>query len=161
MDQRLIDAIDKHGWQGMSVASRADEPDDGPAFCYSIGFETSLGLPNVIIFGLRTNVMHGMLWQVFDALKAGRTLEDRSVWPEPLEGYKCELRAVHRTNLVSDYFGYGLWYHERYLERTDPYSAFQLFWPGVGEKLLPWEEGCHEDVIAAQPRLDLPHKDLH
>jgi len=154
-DQNLIDKIDEFGWFCLTVAPQRDDPDQGPIFAYSIGFETSLLQPNVILFGLGSKVMHGMLSMVFNAVRQGRRLSDRSRWTEPLEGYECELRSVHRTNCIPEYFGYGLWYHEQYLGRREPFTAYQLFWPGVKDRLLPWESGSHEIVRAAQPRLDL------
>ncbi|MCI4643269.1 MAG: DUF4262 domain-containing protein [Hyphomonadaceae bacterium] len=156
LDRKLLESIDKYGWFGMSVASKIDDPNPIQPFSYSIGFEKTLNCPNVIVFGLKSSHRHHMIWQVFEALKSGRKLEQGAKWPEPLDGYECETRAVHESRIVSDHFGYGLWYQRTHVPEAAPYRAFQLFWPGVGHRLLPWEPGCDEAVINAQPRLDLP-----
>lgn len=31
--------------------------------------------------------------------------------------------------------------------------VYQIAWPGARDGLFPWEEGCAEEVITAQPQL--------
>ncbi len=155
-EKRIVSSVEEHGWFGVSVFPRAGHPTDGPGFTYSVGFPTSLKVPDVIVFGLTSETMHKMLWNVFDAVKAGKQLHDRARWDTILPGYTCETRAVHSSQLVIDYFNSAMWFWDSQLKRDTPFNAYQLFWPGVQDRLLPWDTGSHQSVIDAQPRLDLP-----
>jgi hypothetical protein len=158
LDRDVLSNIETHGWSGMTVSPRADDPEDGPIFHYTIGFETSLNMPNLIVFGLRKDIMHAMMWNMFHDLKAGRVLADGAQWPDILDGYTCVTRAVHESRIEEDWFNYGRWYRRTHAPEAGPYTAFQLFWPGVIDRLLPWEAGSDPSVIKAQPRLDLPRE---
>jgi hypothetical protein len=157
-DRRLLSNIQEHGWSGMTVSPRADDPGDEPIFKYTIGFETSLNMPNLIVFGLRKDIMHAMLWNMFHDLKAGRALTDSAQWHDILDGYTCVTRAVHESQIDAGWFNYGRWYRRTHAPEAGPYTAFQIFWPGVIDRLLPWEAGSDPAVIKAQPRLDLPRE---
>lgn len=152
-DRKLFEGIEKYGWFVINVGIAKGET--GVNWSYSLGFQKTLGQPEIIVTGLRNQVAHHMIGEVYGSLKAGHVLQDGDEWTEPLEGYTCVSRKVHPTNLVRDWFGYGLWYWQQHLKRTEPYEVYQLFWPGVQDKLLPWQDGVHQDVIDAQPRLDL------
>lgn len=154
LDQKLFDSIEKFGWFVMNVG--VAEGETGPPWTYSFGFQKTLNQPEVIITGLNRGVSHHMIGRIYDALNAGQTLEDDGEWPELLEGYTCISRKVHSSNLVRDWFGYGLWYWQQHLKRPEPYEVYQVLWPGVEDHLMPWADAAHERVKKAQPRLDLP-----
>jgi hypothetical protein len=80
--------VEKHGWAALTV---------GGKFCYSIGFTHTLKRPELIIFGLPSNMMHAMLSDVFDALRGGKTLQGEQRWDSLLEGFDCITRPVHET----------------------------------------------------------------
>lgn len=150
-EQGIVNNVDEHGWQGNHVF---DPDGDVPAFTYTIGFPQTLNCPDFIIFGLPQKLMHNMLWDIFKEIRDGRMPQDHQEWPGLLEGdYMCVTRAVHPANLKSNYFNSALWHH-RHIGRDDQeFGFFQLFWPGTKIKRLPWQHGCHEDVIVAQPLL--------
>ena len=149
-DQRVVDAIEEHGFFSQGVLADAN----GPVFRYSIGFWESLRAPEVIIFGLDLQLMHNMLWTAFRQIKAGTTLVGGYKMSGLIEGFDCVARPVHPTQ-VKAHFGVGLWYR-RYRGADDNLQAFQLFWPGKVEGLYPWEAGCPAEVRALQPQLYLP-----
>lgn len=151
-ERDLILNVEKFGWHAMLVGAGEGDPN----FAYSVGFSSTLGGPEVIIFGLKSDVLHSMLWQVFDAAREGRKIEGGTIWSDVLDGYECEMRSVHPSRLREDWFNSSLWYWRRYLGRSEAFSACQLFWPGVEDHLLPWAPGAHPSVLEAQPRLDRP-----
>jgi hypothetical protein len=63
-------------------------------------------------------------------------------------------RPVHASR-TAEYFGVGIWY-KRYRTGTDELSAYQIFWPGKFQGLMPWESGCEDTVRRSQPLLYLP-----
>ncbi|MDO1558026.1 DUF4262 domain-containing protein [Brevundimonas sp. 2R-24] len=105
-DQNILDAVEEHGWFCMSVF---DPEDVAPRFSYSIGFTKSLGQPEFIIFGLPADVAHGVLWNVFRALKDGRSPEDLEPWPDLIENYDCVARRVHPSQVRREYLNSALW----------------------------------------------------
>lgn len=152
-DQKMVDAIEKHGFFGQGVL--ADK--ESPAFRYSVGFWESVKAPEVIIFGLDLNLMHDMLWEMFRKLRGGRRLEDGARWSDLIDGYDCVSRPVHPSQM-REYFGYALWYRRYRNQPKEVLSAYQLFWPGVNQRLYPWERDCDQLVRDRQPRLYLPRE---
>ncbi len=151
-DRKLLDDIAEHGFQGLHIP----EEDGLPAFTFSVGFEETLGAPEVIIFGLRRDLMHNMLWEMFHQLKAGAVLADGASWSDLLGGFDCVSRPVHPT-WIPEYFGTAIW-HRRYRTGRDDLTGFQLFWPGAQQGLLPWVSGCDQIVRDLQPSLYLPRE---
>jgi hypothetical protein len=150
-EQRVVDDIASYGFHMVGVT----EDEEGPAFQYSVGFGEALQSPDVIVFGLKHDVMGGMIWEVFRQIKAGASLSDGRKWSDLIDGHDCISRLVHASQL-REYFGYGLWY-DRYRKR-EPLSrgAYQIVWPGKHQGLFPWERGCVREVGDRQPLLYLP-----
>jgi hypothetical protein len=148
--QKMVDGIAEHGWYAISVM--ADEK--GPGFTYSIGFWETLSVPDVIIFGLPSKLMHNMLWEVFLQVQVGRKLEDGARWANLIEGFDCISRPVHKTQ-IPDFMLSSMWYKE-YPTGSDEIEAFQMFWPGKNDGLFPWESDCPQIVQDHQPGLYLP-----
>lgn len=156
-ETRLLANVEKHGWQASYVF---DPEQVNPDFTYSVGFPQSLNVPDFIVFGLSKDLMHNMLWEIFHQVKAGKTVEDGTEWPDLLGGdYICVSRRVHPENNGANYFNSARWWAKHSGRDMDSLEFYQMFWPGVHDKCLPWEDGCHDDVIAAQPLLYEPGHD--
>jgi hypothetical protein len=153
-EQRILDDIAAHGWFCMSVSADSDRT---PPFTYSVGFEDSLSCAEFIVFGLPSKLSYSMLWQVFRQIRDGgiAPAEGRR-WSNILDGYDCISRAVHPSQIEREYFNSALLYRRHTSRSRDSAGAFQLFWPGVGDKRFPWESGCVQEVRDAQPLLYLP-----
>lgn len=156
-EKRLLENIRDFGWHGEWVAGADGEP----PFVYSVGFIETLGAPEFIVFGLRLELMHDMLWSVFHRLKAGAEAGGEAVWPEVIPGFAAVSRPVHSTQLPRGHFGRAALQHVRRGHDLASFRGVQLFWPSRIEHLYPWQEGCPEEVIALQPRLDLPNVEGH
>ena len=146
-DLRTIDDVANYGWHCLHVAAEGDLP----GFSFSVGFWETLNAPEVIIFGLRHELTHEILWEVFRQIQAGKTLVDGERWTGLIEGFDCISRPVHPSQ-IDEHFGVAIWYR-RYRTGLDDLRAFQMFWPGKLQGLFPWEAGCDEDVRAAQALL--------
>lgn len=154
---KLLANIEEHGWQATHVF---DPECNDPGFTYSIGFPKSLNAPDFIIFGLKQELMHNMLWEIFHQVKDGKAVEDGAEWLGLLGGdYTCVSRFVHPDNNSSNYFNSASWWYKHTGRDIDKLEFCQMFWPGVEDQFLPWEDGCHESVIAAQPLLFEPGHD--
>lgn len=148
---KLIKNIEEHGWQFTFVF---DPEGEKPDFGYSIGFEKNLGHPEFIIFGLPKKLMHSMLWEVFRAIKAGKVPSDGVIWQNLLDGdYNCVSRLITNQNCGPDYFNSAMWFYKFNGGDVSQQKFYQMVWPGVHDKLYPWDTGCSESVIEAQPSL--------
>lgn len=150
IDKKLLADIAEHGFQALHIHPEGDEP----AYTFSIGFTETLSAPEVVIFGLRRELMHNMFWETFRQLQAGKVMADGQLCSDLIEGFDCIARPVH-PSWNYKYLGSAIW-HARYRTGSDAVSAFQLFWPGAQQGLFPWEAGCDPFVISQQPALYLP-----
>ncbi|NNC37283.1 MAG: DUF4262 domain-containing protein [Acidimicrobiales bacterium] len=156
-EKDLIANVEKHGWQATHVF---DPDGDAPGFTYSIGFPHTLNCPDFIIFGLPSNLMHSMFWEIFRQIKDGNKPGDGTKWEGLLEGdFVCISRLVHADNSGSNYFNSARWFHQHDGGDAKKMSFMQLFWPGAQNNLYPWDEGCGDDLIKAQPLLYEPGHD--
>ena len=147
IERRIIQCVDEFGWFGMSVHG---EP-GAPSFCYSIGFTKTLRVPEVIVFGLNTDLMHGVVSDIFDAVQQGHALDEGSRFAI-FQGADCITRLVHPSNIVPDHFNSALWFHG---DEVQPLRAAQICWTDKNGH-FPWEERCAPGVRQAQPLLFLP-----
>nr|WP_247711113.1 DUF4262 domain-containing protein [Qipengyuania vesicularis] len=151
-EQGILENIEKSGCQVNTIF---DPEGDEPTFSYSIGFPKTVDQPEVIIFGLRHEVMHSMINVLLEKCRQGLLLRDGLVIDDLLDGYNCVARAVLNDYLVEDYFASAIWY-EKYRTGSEMKGAYQIVWPGVQQRLFPWDVGCEQIVIDSQPALYLP-----
>lgn len=148
-EKDMLAKIEEYGWFAMQVfdPDGKDEP-----FTYSIGLTQTLNSPELIVFGLPKALMHDMLWQVFRQIKAGASVEHGKRWADIIEGYECVTVEATHPDLFKEYATSANWFWKDRGNEGHP-PVFQLVWPGTGHRLFPWDEGCSQDVIDAQPKL--------
>jgi hypothetical protein len=142
---KVIDDIKKYGWHAIHV----DKDHAGPGFAYSVGLMDGLKHPEIIIFGLRRQLMHDMLWGIFREVQSGKNFSEGK-HEDVLEGYACDFRIVHEEQHQL-YLGYAMW-HCRYRGSIGSLRALQCTWPDKSG-LFPFEKGCNDEVRRRQPLL--------
>jgi hypothetical protein len=148
--------VSEHGWHCVAVGGDGQSVD----FAYSVGFTETLGTPELIVFGLDFKLMHAMLWDAFNEIKAGKEVRDGERWSGLLASADCVLKAVDPTNIDREYFNSALWYHGDPATRG-MLQAFQIVWPGAEDGLFPWDAGCDPIVRELQPPLYLRAGAIH
>jgi len=145
-EAKLVGDVQTYGWHVLNVFSNEGRPN----FSYSVGMQTTLGHPDLAVFGLSLEVGQNLINLVGDAIRGGLWLADGARSSDFLQGYDCLFRAVPR-HLHPEYFGWGLWFYG-----DEELSVLQLIYPDrFGQ--WPWEEGVDEGFRQAQPVLaDLP-----
>lgn len=149
----LDDKIHQHGWTAIYVG----DYHTAPTWTYTIGFEETLGKPEVIVFDVPQDAANALLWEVFTQLKDGRlVLEDGKVWPEG-EEKPCAWRKVDPSQIVSEE-GWFTLAMMRSLARTGMPFGFEAFQLVLSDNdgRLPWEDGYDERLRGLQPALYLP-----
>ncbi|MDU1891822.1 MAG: DUF4262 domain-containing protein [Dysgonomonas sp.] len=119
-----------------------------PAFVYSIGLYKKFNHPEVICFGLSTDLMGRLINYAADLVKQGKVFEPNKPYSGFLEGYDIQFVPVDEA-FYADYMGYGGWFYDMSFD----FPALQLVWPDK-EHLYPWDEGFNPDWKFRQPLLD-------
>ena len=119
-----------------------------PGFAYSIGLYKKFGHPELICFGLSTNVLGAVLNHGRDLIKCGETLVPGVAYQGFLEGYPIQLIEVNKS-FYPNYVGYGRWFYEYSVD----FPLYQVVWPDKQHK-WPWEEGFNPAWKLKQPLLD-------
>jgi hypothetical protein len=147
-EQKCLDDVREYGCHVLQISAEGDDPQ----FSYSVGFPTSVGQPEVIVFGLKFPIMHNMINEMRKQCAEGLEIEDGIRIADLIEGFDCVARRVVCADAIKEHFGWAIWYHRRQ-QGTALTEAYQLVWPGKVQGLYPWDEGCDDHVIAQQPAL--------
>lgn len=148
-EEKILDNVREYG---CHITLVFDPEELEPSFGYSAGFVETVSQPEVILFGLSTDVTHYAINATLDQCRAGLKLEEGTRIEDVLEGYALVVRKVRPENIVIDYLNSAMWYHE--LKSGAPLEhVVQLVWPSVTSNLYPWDRDCPPEVQEAQPAL--------
>jgi hypothetical protein len=142
--QTILDNIEKYGCHLALL-----EADNYlPAFVYSIGLFKKFGHPELICFGLKTDVMASIINHAADLIKNGEALTPNKEYSSFLEGYNIQFLKVDK-DYYQNYVGYAGWFYDS----TFDFPLLQLVWPDK-EHNFPWDKEFNADWIFKQPLLD-------
>lgn len=141
-DLRVRSDIDQYGWHVAKIAG--DE--QAPPWAFTIGLEHSFEHPEVIVFGMELDLLHGLLNHIGEQVKRGRQFEP----DERAAGILAQNPPVFRAvaeRWLGPFVGNAAWF---YRERS--FRVLQCFWPDAGGS-LPWEPEFDSDWKSRQPLL--------
>ena len=141
----IVECIADPGWSVQMIA--AGEGPDEPAFGYTIGLFHNYQQPELIVVGLRHELMHSMLNDVAQRIKDGKVLAVGEKLVDVLEGFDVTLREVRTKESFKQHVGYALWFY-----KGKPFPLFQLVWPDKQGR-FPKEKGTSDGFNAQQPLL--------
>ena len=141
-ERKLLADVEEYGWHVVAVAA----DDEGPGFAYSVGFFHTFGHPEVIVFGLDTDIMIDIINGIGDQIEAGEALNDLDESGDVLEGYNIFFRTVEHRH-YPEYYGCALWFYQ-----GATFPALQCIWPDA-EHHYPWHPECEPGLAAQQPLL--------
>lgn len=119
-----------------------------PAFVYSIGLYKNFNHPEIICFGLSTQLMATLINDARDMIRKGQKLTTGELYPEFLTGYNVQFIEVDKA-YYCNYLGYANWFYDW----DDSFPVLQLVWPDK-QQLFPWDENFNPDWKFKQPLLD-------
>jgi len=143
-DQKFLSQIETYGWNVTTVFKK--EGETGPEWAFSAGLFHSYQHPEIAMFGLDLDIMRKIVNDIGTEVKKGAKFGPGKEYHEILARCGCQFRSVDSRH-YADYFGWAIWFYE-----DDPFPVLQCFWPDKEGK-YPWEPGCSEFVISAQPFL--------
>ncbi|MDQ3944340.1 MAG: DUF4262 domain-containing protein [Actinomycetota bacterium] len=138
----LAARVARQGWSVVSVAAVGPRP----AYAFTVGLWHSFDHAEASVFGRDEDEMVDWLNTVGRAVKGGRVLLPDRLGDDVLG----EVEVFPRPALASWHrhlFGAALAFY-----RGQPVPMLQLVWPDL-DGIVPWERGCDEQCLAAQPRL--------
>lgn len=142
-DEQTKSYIEKFGLSVIIV----EATDYLPSFAYSIGLWQKFKHPELICFGLQTQMLHAIINDVAELVKKGEFIQTLKTYDVVFENAKATFLSVDARNL-SDYFGAAIDYYN-----SKDFPAMQLVWADRNDK-FPWETGFEEDWLYKQPLLD-------
>lgn len=135
--------IDKFGLQVITVAAT----NYLPSFTYSIGLTQTYHHPEIICFGLPTDLGHEINNIVAGLIKDGEVFTCGEIYNNIFKESKAMFITVDKRN-IDDYFGTGINYYQ-----DKQFDALQLIWTDSNDR-FPWEENFEEKYAYIQPLLD-------
>lgn len=146
--------IRRHGWTAIYVGDYST----APTWAYTIGFQSSLGAPEIIVFDLPEASANDVFHEAFRQIKAGDlVIRDNEPWALGGDG-RLMWRKVHPSRFVGDeepWLGIALTFHTVLSPESGDFEAFQLVLSDT-EGRLPWEDGYDERLRPRQRALYEP-----
>lgn len=141
-EQKLLDNIRKFGWHCMQVFG----DDQHEAFSYTVGLFHTYGHPELLIYGLPSEVAHTILSIAVDAIANGKAINRGEPTDALLEGYSCVFVPVPSTE-YPEHVGFARWYYD-----GDSFPVEQIIWPSRAG-LFPWHPEASLEFRTKQPVL--------
>lgn len=138
----FVENIREHGW----FATHVYADDEHPSFTYTTGFQVTLGMPEVILFSIKQETAHNILWDVFRDWKTGGTARTGVPVSNLFGNAEAFLFPVANRN-YREYLGWSLWFYG-----SDDFPCLHLIWPDPNG-LFPWHPGFDERFRSNQPDL--------
>ena len=144
-EQKLLDDIRRYGWHCAHVLA----DDGGTSFSFSVGLFQTYRHPELVIFGLRSEVAHRVLNVAVAAAQAGRPFDLAEPTAELVEGYPCVFVRVPDRE-YKRHFGLGIWYY-----MGNAFPVYQAVYPSRTWH-FPWQSEATDSFKALQPVLGAP-----
>ncbi|GBD48028.1 DUF4262 domain-containing protein [Methylopila sp. Yamaguchi] len=126
----FVAAVREHGWFRTQVLADGE----APGFSFSTGFWLSVNQPEILIFGMRSDVAHDVLWDLFRRAGQGETLPVGRHTDQVFANVPACLFPIDRRR-YAEYLGWSRWFY-----CGDDFPCLQLVWPDPSG-LFPWEQG--------------------
>ena len=135
--------IEKFGLQVIMVSSE----NYNPSFAYSVGLTETFNHPEIVCFGLPSDLAHSIINDVVEIIKQTEAIKIEKEYDNIFKDSRAAFLKVDQRN-IEDYFGVALeYYPDKKIE------ALQLIWTDRNDK-FPWEENFEDEFIYRQPLLD-------
>jgi hypothetical protein len=140
--KKTIKDIEEFGWHVINVL----EDDKGPGFGYSIGLFKTFGHPEILIVGLKRDLMHSIINNIGESIRKGTIFTPQTFHSNLIVGFDCYFTEV-KPEFYEQYVGQALWYYE-----NSNFPLIQCIYPTV-KGIYPWQEAWPETITDIQPIL--------
>lgn len=142
-EAKALADIAEYGLHVMSVM----EDGDLPPFTYSLGIEQSLGMPELIVIGLKSGVAHSAINECYRQMKADPSIGPGSRIADLLGGgFECLIGEV-APEKAKEYMYWTSW-----LYKGNGFRTLQIIFPNTSG-VFPWEPEANDWFKSWQPLL--------
>jgi hypothetical protein len=141
-DQKLLNDIEEYGWHVVKVMG--DEV--GPGFGYSVGLYKSFGHPEIIIIGLKLDLILSIINRIGEDIRSGKIFDPGQYYKGLIEGVDCYFTRVEKK-YYDEYVGYAKWYY-----KGPNFPLIQCVYPTI-KGTYPWEKTWPKEIERLQPIL--------
>ncbi|MEH3038457.1 MAG: DUF4262 domain-containing protein [Sphingomonas paucimobilis] len=141
-ERRFVGNVRDHGWAATHVF--ADH--EGPGFTFSTGFWVKTGQPELILFGMKQDITHDILWDLYRDAAAGKALPIAAANDQAFANLPAYAFPVAKR-FYPDYLGWGRWFYA-----GDDFPCLHVVWPDRAG-VFPWEAGFDPHFVGLQPDL--------
>jgi hypothetical protein len=141
-ERKFVSSIREHGWYRTCVFAEGDQPE----FSFTTGLWVTLGQPELVVVGLKSEIAHAVFWDVFRNLQAGSRLPLRTRTGEVFGNLPACLFNMDKK-YYPDYLGWSRWFYA-----GDDFPCLQLVWPDRAG-VFPWEPNFDLSMAGLQPDL--------
>jgi hypothetical protein len=141
-DQKLLNDIAEYGWHVVKVP----EDEVGPGFGYSIGLYKTFGHPEIIIIGLKLDLIHSIINGIAEDIRNGKVFPPGQYYSALIKGFDCYFTRVEKK-YYDEYIGYAKWYFG-----GTHFPLTQCIYPTI-YGVYPWQKQWPEENQKFQPVL--------
>ena len=141
-EKSFVAQVREHGWFRTSVF----EDDDGPGFSYTTGFWLGAKAPEIIVFSLKSEIAHAVLWDLYRDAAAGTVFPVGQRLSNVFGNIDAVFLPVARP-FYPEHLGWSRWFYG-----NDDWPCVQLVWPDAHGKFR-WEPGYEVRFANSQPNL--------
>ncbi len=131
---------------GISVI-KIESTDYFPSFAYSVGLTETYNHPEIICFGLRTELLQQLINDVTEIIKTEGKINAEKEYKNIFQNSRAKFLEIAKGN-IEDYFKVAIKYFD-----TLEIEGLQLIWTDRNDK-FPWEKDFEENFKFKQPLLD-------
>ena len=141
-ERNFVAQVREHGWFRTSVF----EDEEGPGFSYTTGFWVHHQAPEIIVFSLKPDIAHAVLWDIYRDVSAGASLQVGQRLSNVFANIEAVLLPVSKR-FSREHLGWDRWFYA-----GDDWPCVQLVWPD-SNGAFPWEPSYEERFLNSQPNL--------
>lgn len=141
-ERDFVAGVREHGWYSADVA----EDEIGPGFRYTTGMWLTLGVPELILFSLPSDISHVIFWDFYRDMQKGQRYEEALPTSDIFGRGQACLMPVDKQH-YAEHLGWSHWFYG-----NDDFPCQQLVWADRNG-LFPWDDGVAPAVAANQPDL--------
>jgi len=141
-ERKILDDIAEFGWHCVHILAEGEYVE----YSFTVGLFQTYGHPELIIFGLSSDVARQILSIAAHEAKRGAPLDMASSTDALLNGYSCCFTEVPVSE-YHEHIGFCRWYYQ-----GNDFPLYQIVWPSR-TGLFPWHPDASQEFKGAQPVL--------
>ena len=131
---------------GLHVCKVFPTVEGRPNFGYSIGLFKNYHHPEVLIIGLKLELIHSLINCIGEDIRNGKSFLPGQFYSDIIDGYECFFTSVEKR-YYEDYVGQALMYYG-----DQEFPLLQCIYPTL-KNIYPWQLSWPVEINFLQPML--------